>query len=48
MFKERRPGEVYKISLNAEKAASVLGWRPKTTLIDGMKETVEWFKKRIG
>ncbi|MCD6382680.1 MAG: SDR family NAD(P)-dependent oxidoreductase [Candidatus Hydrothermae bacterium] len=48
VFKERRPGEVYKISLNAEKAASVLGWRPKTTLIDGMKETVEWFKKKIG
>ena len=46
VFKEKRPGEVYKISLNAEKATSVLGWKPRTTLVEGMKETVEWFRSR--
>ncbi len=47
VFKERRPGEVYKIALNAEKAKKFLGWEAETSLVEGMRETVEWFRKKL-
>ena len=40
-----RPGEVYKISLNAQFAREVLGWQPKVELEDGLRITAEWFKE---
>ena len=37
--KTRRP--------NIEKAKSVLNWEPKTSLNDGLKLTIDWFKKSL-
>jgi dTDP-glucose 4,6-dehydratase len=37
--KTRRP--------NIEKAKSVLNWEPKTSLADGLKLTIDWFKKSL-
>ena len=40
-----RPGEVYKISLECSKAFRVLGWSPQVTLEEGLRNTVEFFRK---
>jgi CDP-glucose 4,6-dehydratase len=34
--------------LSAKKAKSVLGWEPKYTLEEGLKETVDWYRKFLG
>ena len=39
-------GEVMRSALDARKARDILTWEPKTTLDDGLKKTVEWFRKR--
>lgn len=36
-----RPGEIYRISLDAAKALKVLSWRPKTEFEKGVRETVK-------
>lgn len=33
---------------NIERAKSLLGWEPKVALADGLKKTVDYFKKTIG
>lgn len=40
-----RPGELQRIALNAERAARVLGWRPRTPLPEGLSRTVEWYRQ---
>lgn len=40
------PGEVFKISLDASKAERGLGWRPAVVLEEGLRRTVEYFKRR--
>lgn len=40
-----RPGEQQISSLSYQKAHDILNWRPKIKLADGIKMTVEWFKK---
>ena len=40
-----RPGEVYKIYLNSDKAFSELGWGPKSDLIEGLEKTIEFFRR---
>lgn len=37
-----RPGEVYRIALDARLAEDALGWRPERSLADGLRETVAW------
>lgn len=39
-----RPGEVYRIALNPSHAKQWLGWTPQTSLVDGLRRTVEWFE----
>ena len=34
--------------LSAKKAKSVLGWRPKYKLKDGLKETIDWYAINFG
>lgn len=44
---ERKSIEVGDISLNIEKIQRLLGWRPKTSLEEGLKKTVEFYRDRI-
>jgi UDP-glucose 4-epimerase len=41
-----RPGDLRKSILDYSKAKEVLGWEPKVKIEDGLRMTVEWFKKR--
>ncbi|MEQ9617543.1 MAG: NAD-dependent epimerase/dehydratase family protein [Deltaproteobacteria bacterium] len=42
---EERAGEVRRISLDAELAGKVLGWKPEIQLSEGIKKTWEWFRE---
>jgi len=44
VYEPKREGEVYKICLNNAKAKKILGWEPKYTVEEGIKETVEYYK----
>lgn len=43
VFKPKRNGELFKSFLNISKAKKVLGWQPKVGIIEGLKNTVEYF-----
>jgi UDP-glucose 4-epimerase len=42
-----RPGEQRRSSVDPSRAAEVLGWRPKTSLEEGIRRTVEYFRGRL-
>ena len=42
-----RPGEQLRSSVTVDKAGSVLGWRPRMTLAQGLAETFGWFAARL-
>ena len=42
-FVEDRPGHDFRYSMNSEKLQTELGWKPKTNLDDGLKNTIEWY-----
>jgi UDP-glucose 4-epimerase len=42
-----KPGEQRRSVIDASNAARLLGWRAATPLADGLRETVEWFRKRL-
>ncbi len=42
IYKQSRPGDIYKISLDSTKAFKELGWKPKVSQKDGLKSTVEY------
>lgn len=44
---ERKSIEVGDISLNIEKIQRFLGWRPKTSLEEGLRKTIEFYRERI-
>ena len=39
-----RPGDINKIVLDITKAKEEINWRPKYSIDEGIKKTVEWFK----
>jgi UDP-glucose 4-epimerase len=41
-----RPGDITQSCLVAEKAKNVLGWRPETSLEEGIRATLEWYQGR--
>ncbi|TAM73431.1 NAD-dependent epimerase/dehydratase family protein [bacterium] len=41
----QRPGDARDAQFNAARARDILGWTPQTKLLDGMRETVEYFRK---
>ena len=41
-------GEIKHQYLSAEKARKALGWRPKYSLEEGLKETVKWYREFFG
>ena len=44
IYAATRPGEVRRIALNPAQAKRWLGWSPQTTLIDGLRATMEGFR----
>ena len=41
-----KPGEQMRSSVDASRAAAVLGWKPSVQLEEGLRRTVAWFKER--
>ncbi len=42
-FTKDRPGHDFRYSLNSSKIRRELGWKPKHTFRDGIKETISWY-----
>jgi UDP-glucose 4-epimerase len=42
------PEEIERISLNADRAARVLGWRPEITFEEGLQSLVDYHRKKLG
>mgnify|MGYP000847673225 FL=1 len=42
-----KPGEVFKIYLDPRKAMEKLGWQPDISLENGMRMTVDWFRRTM-
>ena len=42
---DARPGELDRIAVDPAKASEVLGWRPTTSLDEGLERTVAWFRE---
>ena len=42
------PGEVYKIYLDSSRIERDLGWRSQVSLADGLRQTAEWFRAKLG
>lgn len=42
-----RPGDLTRISLDASLAKKELGWWPTTSLNDGLRQTVQWFRSQV-
>jgi len=43
IYAPARDGEIFRIFLDVEKAASVLGWRPEVSFVEGIERTVRSF-----
>ncbi|MBI4971289.1 MAG: GDP-mannose 4,6-dehydratase [Candidatus Omnitrophica bacterium] len=44
-FIGERPGQVFRHTADTSKIRSVLGWRPKVSWQEGLKQTIDWYKK---
>jgi UDP-glucose 4-epimerase len=44
-FGPPRPGDIQHSTLQNDKAAQVLGWKPQTVFYEGLKQTVKWVKQ---
>jgi UDP-glucose 4-epimerase len=42
-----RPGEVYRMALDASRAREKLGWEPRTRIEAGLQATVDWVRQTI-
>lgn len=47
-YAPKRPGEVDHIYLDVSQAQAKLGWRPEIEFLQGIRQTAEWFRKRLG
>lgn len=45
-YKEDNKGEIKQICLSIKKAEKHLGWKPKTSLRQGLASTIKWFKEK--
>jgi nucleoside-diphosphate-sugar epimerase len=42
-----RPTEIWRMCADNSRAKKILGWKPKISFEDGLKKTIEWYKKYI-
>jgi len=47
-FAPPRPGDLLRSVISCRKAERVLGWRPETSLQEGVRKTVEYFRGQLG
>ncbi|MBM3451161.1 MAG: NAD-dependent epimerase/dehydratase family protein [Armatimonadetes bacterium] len=45
-YRPERPSDVRRIALDATRAETALGWRPRIAIDEGLRRTVEWFRER--
>jgi CDP-glucose 4,6-dehydratase len=45
LIKNQVSNEIREQYLSSKKARKVLGWKPSYSMLEGMKETVAWYKK---
>ena len=43
-----RSNEIMKMVGSNAKAGEILGWKPETSLAEGLRMTVEWYRERLG
>jgi dTDP-glucose 4,6-dehydratase len=46
-YVQDRPGHDRRYALDCRKITSELGWRPRISLEDGLRQTMDWYKKNI-
>jgi len=46
-FVADRPGHDYRYSLDSSKVRRETGWKPETSFEDGLKKTIEWYRKNV-
>ena len=46
VYLELRPGDVKKTHADIEKTKKLLGWEPKVSFAQGLKETAQWFENK--
>ncbi len=44
IHQDERPGDIKHSVLSNDRAEHVLGWRPKTSMVDGLQETLSWVR----
>jgi nucleoside-diphosphate-sugar epimerase len=42
-----RPGEIWQMRADSEKAARLLGWSPRVDLETGLKRTIDWYRSYL-
>ena len=45
--KPERPGEIYLLNSTNKKITETLGWKPTTSISEGLDSTINFWKKKI-
>lgn len=45
-YEPARPGDFRGVKINIEKAKKILGWEPRTSFREGLRKTIQHFKKK--
>jgi len=45
LFVEMQPGDVHRTAADIESARSLVGFRPSTSLADGLEQFVTWYRE---
>jgi len=48
VFAPEKPTAIPERYIDISKAEKVLGWKPKTSLREGLKKTIEWYRRKVG
>ena len=46
-YEEARPGDIRHSLADVTKAQEMLGFRPRVSILDGLKTTLEWYRKSL-